>query len=90
MGVPLQDSANTARHGAVFLLRKGARQSASVSPEGWVTTLVERGKIVVTCGPSTTASFDETFTEALTVANRGLGYLSVRGPSRLRHPRRGR
>jgi hypothetical protein len=90
VGVLLQDSATTLRRGAVFLPRKGARQSASVSPEGWVTTLVERAKIVVTCGPSTAASFDETFSEALTVGNRGLGYLSVRGPSRLRDPRRGR
>ena len=78
-GVPLQDSANTWRHGAVFLLRKAARRSASVSLDGWVTTLVERAKIVVTCGPSTATNFDEAFTAALTAANRGLDYLSVRG-----------
>jgi hypothetical protein len=78
-GVPLQDAANTWCHGAVFLLRKAPPRSASVSLDGWVTSVVEQAKIVVTCGPSKATSFDDTFADALTAANRGLDYMSVRG-----------
>lgn len=50
-----------------------------MSLDGWVTTVVQRHNFVVTCGPSTASGFDSTFAEALTAANRGLDYMSVRG-----------
>ena len=78
-GVPLQDTGDTWRNGAVFLLRKAPRRSESVSLDGWVTSVVEGTKAVVTCGQSTAASLDETFDEALTAVNRGLDYLSATG-----------
>ncbi len=78
-GVPLQDSHDTWRNGAVFLLRKRARASATVSLDGWVTSVTGGQKAVVTCGPSSATDFDITFTEALNAANRGLDYLSVTG-----------
>jgi hypothetical protein len=70
-GVALQDSADTWRNGAVFLLRKAARESVAVSLDGWVTSVVRGAKYVVSCGLSRAASFDGTFAEALTAANRG-------------------
>ncbi len=76
-GVPLQDAGDSWRNGAVFLLRKPARGSGSVSVHGWVTSVVHGHKAVITCGPSTATSFDATFIEALNAANRGLDYLSV-------------
>ncbi|ULN50284.1 hypothetical protein [Mycolicibacterium goodii] len=78
-GVPLQDPGDTWRNGAVFLLRKPARASCSVSLDGWLTTVVRGHKAVITCGPSTGTDFEATFTEALNAANRGLDYLSVTG-----------
>src|SRR5690349_9976473 len=78
-GVPLQDPGEEWRHGAVFLLRKPAKASGSVAMDGWVTSIVKGAKIVVTCGPSTAISHDETFAEALKAANRALDYMSVRG-----------
>lgn len=76
-GVPLQDSGDSWRHGAVFLLRKPARASSSVSIDGWVTTVVRGQTVVVSCGPSTATNFEATFAEALNAANLGLDYLSV-------------
>jgi hypothetical protein len=76
-GVPLQDTGDTWRNGAVYLLRKAPRRSESVSLDGWVTSVVEGTKAVITCGQSTATSLDETFDEALTAANRGLDYLSA-------------
>lgn len=78
-GVPLQDPDDTWRHGAVFLLRKRARVSCSVSLGGWVTSVVAGQKVVITCGPSVEPSCKATFIDALTAANRGLDYLSVTG-----------
>lgn len=78
-GIPLQDPADTWRHGAVFLLRKAARRSASVSLDGWVTSVAQNASVVVACGPSTAVDFDRTFSEALKAANRGLDYMSVQG-----------
>ena len=77
--MPLQDSADTWRNGAVFLLRKAARAPAIVSLDGWVTTVVGGAKFVVTCGPSAAANFPETFQEALTAANRALDQMSIQG-----------
>lgn len=76
-GIPLQDPGDTWRHGAVFLLRKRARTSGSVSLGGWVTNVVAGQRAVITCGPSSAADFDVTFIEALNAANQGLDYLSV-------------
>jgi hypothetical protein len=76
-GVPLQDAGDSWRNGAVFLLRKPARASGSVSVHGWVTSVVGGQRAVITCGPSVATSFDATFVEALNAANRGLDYLSV-------------
>jgi hypothetical protein len=78
-GVGLQDTGDTWRNGAVFLLRKAARASSTASLGGWVTTVVRNQKVVITCGPSTAADFDGTFAEALNAANRGLDYMSVSG-----------
>lgn len=78
-GIPLQDAGDTWRNGAVFLLRKPARASGSVSLGGWVTTVVRGQKAAITCGPSTATDFEATFIEALNAANRGLDYLSVTG-----------
>lgn len=76
-GVPLQDAGDSWRNGGVFLLRKPARASATVSVHGWTTAVVQGQRAVITCGPSTATNFAATFTEALTAANRGLDYLSV-------------
>ena len=76
-GVPLQDAGDSWRNGGVFLLRKPARASGSVSVDGWTTSVVEGQRAVITCGPSAATSFDATFIEALNAANRGLDYLSV-------------
>lgn len=76
-GVPLQDTGDTWRHGAVFLLRKAARADGSVSLDGWATTVVRGQNTVITRGPSTATNFETTFVEALNAANRGLDYLSV-------------
>ncbi|WP_082961716.1 hypothetical protein [Mycobacterium sp. 852002-51152_SCH6134967] len=78
-GVPLQNPGDTWRNGAVFLLRKPAGASESVALDGWVTSVVRGAKVAVTCGPTTAASRDETFAEALNAANRALDYMSVRG-----------
>lgn len=78
-GVPLQNPDDTWRNGAVFLLRKPARSTASVSLDGWTTTVDAGQKVVITCGPSMATDFDQTFIEALNAANRGLDYLSVTG-----------
>lgn len=75
--MPLQDSADTWRTGAVFLLRKPPVRTDSVSLNGWVTSVVRGAKMVVTHGPSTAIDYEGTFAEALTAANRGLDYLSV-------------
>lgn len=76
-GVPLQDAGDSWRNGAVFLLRKPARASASVSVHGWTIAVVRGQSAVITCGPSSATDFDATFAEALNAANRGLDYLSV-------------
>ncbi|MGO9097947.1 MAG: hypothetical protein ACLP9Y_00325 [Mycobacterium sp.] len=78
-GVPLQDAGDTWRSGGVFLLRKPARASASISVDGWTTSVVGGQRAVITCGPSAAASFDATSIEALNAANRGLDYISVTG-----------
>jgi hypothetical protein len=78
-GVPLQDSGDTWRNGAVFLLRKAARKTASVSLDGWVTSVVRGATVVITCGPSAASGWDETFAAALIAANGGLDYMSVTG-----------
>ncbi|WP_082570437.1 hypothetical protein [Mycobacterium sp. Root135] len=77
--VELQDASDTWRTGAVFLLRKVARASGSVSLNGWVTTVVRGQKAVISCGPSAAGEFDGAYTEALNAANQGLDYLSVTG-----------
>jgi len=59
--VPLQDADDTWRNGAVFLLRKPARASGSVSVGGWVTTAVRGKKAVITCMPSSATDFNATF-----------------------------
>lgn len=76
-GVPLQDPADTRRHGAVFALRKPPVRTDSVSLDGWVTTVMREDKMVVTHGPSTATDYEGTLADALTAANRGLDYLSV-------------
>jgi hypothetical protein len=78
-GVPLQDAADSWRTGAVFLLRKAARDSAVISLDGWVTAVVGRLDVVIVCGPSSATDFDTTRKAALMAANRGLDYLSVTG-----------
>lgn len=78
-GVPLQDDDDTWRHGAVFLLRKPARSSVSVSLDGWLTTVVASQSWVIVSGPSEATDFDSTYQESLNAANRGLDYMSVRG-----------
>lgn len=76
-GVPLEDQGDTWRNGGVFLLRKRARESCTVSMGGWATTVIAGQKVVITRGPSTATDFPATFTDALNAANRGLDYLSV-------------
>ena len=76
-GVPLQDAGDSWSNGGVFLLRKPARTSASVSVHGWTTSVVGGQRAVITCGPSAATNFDATFIEALNAANRGLDYLSI-------------
>ena len=78
-GVPLQDPADTWRHGAVFLLRKPALCDAVVSLDGWTTSVVDGVKAVITCGPSTVANFSDTFSAALAAANYGLDFICAAG-----------
>jgi hypothetical protein len=79
-GIPLQDAAGTSRHGAVFLLRNKAVVDAEVTLfDGWTTTVAPGTNAVVTRGPSSSTSFDETRTEALRAANNGLDYICMRG-----------
>ena len=89
----VSSNAHTAGHGplrtqAILASRGGvpaaqgstnSTRNVSVSLDGWVTTVVDGHNIVITRGPSSAASFDETLAEALTVANRGLDAMCVRG-----------
>lgn len=47
--------------------------------DGWTTTVAAGTNAVVTSGPSSSTSFDETRTEALRAANNGLDYMCMRG-----------
>ncbi|WP_163684249.1 hypothetical protein [Mycolicibacterium gadium] len=82
-GVPLQNSDDTWRHGAVFLLRKSAarRSTTVLLPNGWLVSVVDRTNVVVVCGPSVATSFDDTFAEALEAANHALDFWSIGGES---------
>jgi hypothetical protein len=78
-GIPLQEPADTSRHGAVFLLRDTPIADVQVSLEGWTTTVKTQTKAVVTYGPSSATTFAETHTEALRAANNALDYMCMRG-----------
>jgi hypothetical protein len=78
-GIPLEDPADTMRHGAIFLLRRPPNLDAAISLDGW-TTQVQRGtKAVVTFGPGRATDASGVFSEALEAANNGLDFMSVRG-----------
>jgi hypothetical protein len=81
-GMPLQDAADTLRHGGIFLLRKPPITDAEVSLNGWTTQVKKAAKAVVTFGPATAANAANaagTYKAAIKAANDGLDYLSVRG-----------
>jgi hypothetical protein len=81
-GVPLQDAADTWRHGAVFLLRKAPRgdEQISVSVDGWTITVVGGVRAVITCGPlKNVRRYEATFDHALQMANKGLDLMCVQG-----------
>ena len=77
--MPLQDPADTARCGAVFLLRKPPNLDAAISLDGWTTQVKRDVNAVVTFGPSHPKDAAEAFSESLAAANNGLDYMSVRG-----------
>lgn len=78
-GVALQDTGDTWRHGAIFLLRKAPSVTESVSLDGWTTTVVAGVRALITRGPSKAKSFDGTFETALKMANTALDLMSVQG-----------
>jgi hypothetical protein len=77
--IPLQDAAETWRHGAVFLLRNKPPMDAEVTLDGWTTTVAKDVKAIITRGPSSSTSYDDTRSEALRNANNALDYMCIRG-----------
>jgi hypothetical protein len=77
-GIPLEDAADTWRHGAVFLLRDNPRMDAEVTLDGWTTTVAKDIKAVITRGPSSATGYGGTHSEALRAANNALDYMCVR------------
>ncbi len=77
-GIPLQDAADTWRHGAVFLLRDKPLMNAEVTLDGWITAVAKDIKAVITRGPSSSTSYDDTHSEALRAANNALDYMCMR------------
>lgn len=77
--IPLEDAADTWRHGAVFLLRGKPRVDAEVSLDGWTTTVVKDMRAVIARGPAASTSYDDTHSAALRAANNALDYMCVRG-----------
>ena len=75
--IPLQDTADTWRHGAVFLLRNKPPMDAEVTLDGWITTVAKDMKAVITRGPSSATGYDDTHSEALRAANNALDYMCV-------------
>ncbi|MET9288882.1 hypothetical protein [Nocardia beijingensis] len=76
--IPLQDTLDKDRNGAIFLLRKEPVQDVAIKMAGW-TIEVRRGlKAVVVHGRKGKA-FEDTFDHALLAANNGLDYMSFRG-----------
>jgi hypothetical protein len=67
-GIPLEDGADTWRHGAVFLLRDNPRMDAEVTLDGWTTTVAKAMKAVITRGPSSATGYGDTHSEALRAA----------------------
>lgn len=84
-GIPLQDNGNTERNGAIFLLERPTvlhrrdMETATVTLDGWTTTVKRSVNAVVTHGGSTSTRFEGTFAEALVAANQALDYFCVTG-----------
>lgn len=77
--MPLQDPADTTRHGAVFLLRNPPIMNAAISLDGWTTQVQNGINAVVTFGPGRASDAAGALSESHAAANNGLDYMSVRG-----------
>jgi hypothetical protein len=78
-GMPMQDAGDTWRTGAVFLLRHPAATDVVLPLNGWVTSVKQGSRAVVTTGKSTATDRDGTLLDAMLAANQGLDYMSATG-----------